>query len=64
MMLCYSLGASCVGGLDLVYISYTLITGGLYVKFFFGYAGFGLLQPNEVSVYVHTWSVASLHHYL
>ena len=34
MMLCYSLGASCVGGLDLVYISYTLITGGLYVNFF------------------------------
>ena len=36
MMLCYSLGASCVGGLDLIYISYTLFTGGLYVKFFFG----------------------------
>ena len=35
MTLCYSLSASCVGGLDLIYISYTLFTGGLYVQFFF-----------------------------
>ena len=54
MMLCYSLGASCVGGLDLVYISYTLITGGLYVKFFFGYARFGLLEPNGLDVDAHS----------
>ena len=31
----YSLSASCSGRLDIVYILYMLIRGGLYVKFFF-----------------------------
>ena len=64
MTLCYLLSASCVGVGDLIYISYTLFTGGLYVKFFFGYARFGLLEPKGVSVDAHTWSVVSLYHYL
>ena len=59
MTLCYSLGASCVGGLDLIYIYYTLFTGGLHVKNFFGYVRFGLLQRNGVSVDGDTWSVVS-----
>ena len=33
-------------------------------NFFFGYARFGLLQPNVVSVDAPTWCVCSLYHYL
>ena len=62
--LCYSVGANCVGDLDLIYISYTLFTGRLHVNFFFGYARVGLLQPNVVSVDAPTWCVCSLYHYL
>ena len=36
MTLCYSLGPSCSGGLDIIHIPYTILTGGLYDILFFG----------------------------